>query len=116
MDVDGWIDGDGWMDGWMTDGEIHWVWRLRWRCQLSCNLLSLKLFPVLCLELGMPCPKVTQRGRTGICISTRVSRDAEAGCEDVSNWRSLTEKMLSSGGIKSSLRSGKKPQLITRAK
>lgn len=115
MGVDGWID--GWIDGWMDDG-----WGNTLGLETKMGMLALmqpsepKTFLSSIFGAGDALPEVTQRGRTGICISTQVSSDAEAGCEDVSNWRSLTEKILSSGGIKSSLRSGKKPQLITRAK
>lgn len=105
-----------WMDAWMDGGRNTLGLETKMVMLALMQPSEPKTFLSSMFGAGDALPEVTQRGRTGVCISTRVSRDAEAGFEDVSGWRSLTEKILSSGSIKSSLRSGKKPQLITRTK
>jgi hypothetical protein len=77
---------------------------------------SLKFLSALCLELEMP--RLSSHKEEGL-ESAFIPGSAcmqRLGMRDVSRWRNLAEKILSSGSIKSSLRSGKKPQLITSAK
>lgn len=75
--------------------------------------------PVPVPEEGRALPKLTQRGRKGrSLLSSRPQWCLERPvCGDGSSRRRIpAEKTLSSGGIESSLRSGKKPQLITSVK
>lgn len=77
---------------------------------------SLKCLSALCLELGMPCLSSHKEEGLEPAFILGLACRQRLGMRDVSCWRNLAEKILSSGSIKSSLRSGEKPQLITSAK
>lgn len=78
--------------------------------------ISLKFLSALCLELGMPCLSSHREEGLESAFIPGSACMQRLSMRDVSRWRNLAEKILSSGSIKSSLRSGKKPQLITSAK
>lgn len=69
---------------------------------------------------GGTCPAQTHTARTeGLepaLVTPSVGALERPVCSDGSSWRIPAEKTLSSGGIESSFRSGKKPQLITSVK
>lgn len=66
----------------------------------------------LCPDWGNALPEITQES----AFTARVVFMKGPVCRDGSSWRIPAEKTLSLGGIESSLRSGKRPQLITSAK
>lgn len=77
---------------------------------------SLQCLSALCLELRMPSLSLHKEKGLASAFIPGTACMQRLGVRDVSRWRNLAEKILSSGAIKSSLRSGKKPQLITSAK
>lgn len=93
-------------------GWYHWLWP---------HPLSPDRVPALCpcRRKDVPCPNShSEDGRAGACSRHALSGALERPvCGDGSSrGRIPAENTLSSGGIESSLRSGKKPQLITSVK